>query len=354
MKKKRRRCKETKHYRRVVRNRVQEIFGRYDKLCNNKKKKFNQKTALNVVENQTRQTTLVNKYTKEQLVMKPPDQPTPSPSSSIHKLKDMTTSPNNGLNNNNVNLSPILSSNNSSSIQIMNVDGSLSYNQSHFMYESSGIMSDIDGSQSRPLIVSPCKDGVTTLGHARRAPKTTLQLSSFESSSSSLEEAEEDLELFVKENEMIKQQFFDNIKKRISSLMKEGSSHTNVNEFIEKYCQYDSNKFNTSVNILIERLKALALYFSTDPSSQYTAWRTCSALKDIITLSKEEGHNIQPKYYWKHRSLNFCRHYLKIEKSKGFLFSPWLLDNDEVDDTEEDSFDDAEEQAFAESIPFSL
>ena len=35
MKKKRRRCKETKHYRRVVRNRVQEIFGRYDKLCNN-------------------------------------------------------------------------------------------------------------------------------------------------------------------------------------------------------------------------------------------------------------------------------------------------------------------------------
>ena len=115
-----------------------------------------------------------------------------------------------------------------------------------------------------------------------------------------------------------------------------------------------TNKKNFSIGVLTADCAPILILDKNNKmiAAIHAGWK--GALKDIITLSKEEGHNIQPKYYWKHRSLNFCQHYLKIEKSKGFLFSPWLLDNDEVDDNEEDSFDDAEEHAFAESIPFSL
>ena len=114
--------KETKHYRRLVRQRVQAKFELFDTLCD-------------------KDTPLVAKKVKEHLTLQ--QEITKDVTATTKATADSTVSSTS---------SPSITSNNSS-IHLINVDGSLSFNQSHFMYESSGPSSDVDIDyiQHRPL-----------------------------------------------------------------------------------------------------------------------------------------------------------------------------------------------------------
>jgi hypothetical protein len=312
----------SKHYRRLVRQRVQAKFDLYDSLCD--------KDTPFVVQ---------GKKVKEH--------PTLRKEIKTNLTATMKTTEDSKLSSNS---SQSISSNNSS-IHLINVNASLSLNQSHFMYESSGPSSDIDTnhSQNRPLSISSCKDNAecnnAIIDLDCTATKAAMERLPFESSSLEGDESKAQQKKYNNTNNTINiKQFFEkNVEKRLQLIINNTNnknSHGNLNVFVEKYCNYDSNKFDTSVNILIERLKALALYFSTVPSSQYITWRICSALRNIIQLSKAEmAKKADSQYYWNHPSLNFCRPYLKIEKNNGFVVSPWMLEKD----YEEDSLEETQE-----------
>ena len=310
--------KETKHYRRLVRQRVQAKFELFDTLCD-------------------KDTPLVAKKVKEHLTLQ--QEITKDVTATTKATADSTVSSTS---------SPSITSNNSS-IHLINVGGSLSLNQSHFMYESSGPSSDVDIDyiQHRPLSISPYK-GDTERNNAiidvdcTTTTKAAMERLPFETSSLEGGEIKAHQKNYNNTNTSDIKHFFEkNVKSRLRLIINNtnnNNSHGNLNVFIEKYCNYDSNKFDTSVNILVERLKALALYFSTVPSSQYTTWRICSALRNIIQLSKVEiAEKVDSKYYWNHPSLNFCRPYLKIEKNNGFVVSPWMLEKDNEEDSLEET-----------------
>ena len=128
-------------------------------------------------------------------------------------------------------------------------------------------------------------------------------------------------------------------------------------EFLKRFCSLQIQPTTSAavnidvIDILVERLKALASYFGNDGEDDYMCWRFQSALASVVQFYKEEtsrrakgsgrmdgrgegAHRSgEPRaapsnlrtvkaLCWNHRCLQFCQKYLKIGDN-GFEYSPW-------------------------------
>ena len=297
---------ETKHLRRLIRSRIQKKFNMYDRIYGRPENVYiDCKDPDRKVETKRERLTCLssdscNGIDGGQFV--PTDGKCPP---------KRVTSPVRPFTGAKTGTSQALSSNES---HLQAIDNSFSYNQSHFCEDSS--MSECNiiscDSQTRPLSISPLHcEGFNATNRERTDTQVFLARKKLDFSQIKDHASRQDL------SSKIMGGSFESLQPNIQLNDSEGACHS-VKLFLQTHCNHSNRDLSTSLSILVERLKALALYFSKSSPCQYIAWRICSALKDILCLEAEQGTN-----YWNHSSLSFLRMYLQVDSRNGFILSPW-------------------------------
>ena len=302
---------ETKHLRRLIRYRIQKKFNMYDRLYGRPESIYRDRKDPGMkIEEKNQQLICMSSNACDRIN----DLPVVSTIGEFPQKR--VTSPVRTFTDAKTGTPEVLSSNES---HIQATEDSFSYNQSHFYGESS--MSDCNvvscDSQTRPLSISPlhCK------GLKATNPESTDAKASFAGNKLDFSHIKDNASRHNMNNKIINC-IYESLQQHTQLNDVDDASYS-VKFFLETHCSHCNDDMSASLSILIERLKALALYFSKNSSCQYIAWRICSALKDILCVEAEADTN-----HWNHSSLNFLRMYLQVDRRNGFILSPWPEDEE--------------------------
>eukprot|EP00944_MAST-04C_sp_MAST-4C-sp1_P015910 g15910.t1 len=302
---------ETKHLRRLIRSRIQKKFNMYDRIYGRPENMYiDCKDPDSKMETKKERLLCVSSDTCHEIdggrfVPTDGECPPKRVTSPVRPFTDAKTG-----------TSQVLFSNES---HVQAIDDSFSYNQSHFCEDSS--MSEcniISGdSQTRPLSISPLHcEGFSAINRESTDTKAFLARKKLDFSQIKDHAPQQALGSKIIDGN------FESLGPNMQLNDSDGTCHS-VKLFLQTHCKHSNGDLSTSLSILVERLKALALYFSKSSPCQYIAWRICSALKDILCLEAEQGTN-----YWNHSSLSFLRMYLQVDSRNGFILSPWPDDEE--------------------------